>query len=80
LEPLPDDLVNILRKQLRTDGPVFSATNLRKAFEYGAVEVGLVVWRDPEDPYYGGNNIVDETDIVEAMRKVQDSKNLVGRQ
>ena len=33
---------------------VFSTTNLRKAFEYAAVEVGLGVWRDPENPYYCG--------------------------
>jgi hypothetical protein len=52
--------------------PVFSASNLRKAFEYAAVEVGLDVWRDPGNPYYGGYNIVDSSDPHMAMERVQD--------
>ena len=71
-KPLPHDLVNILRKQLRTDGPVFSATNLRKAFEYAAVEVGLGVWRDPGTRTTAVTTSWTRPDLHMAMDRVQD--------
>lgn len=56
--PLPDSLAKILRKQFRTDGPVFSDTNLRKAFHSAAVQVGLGTWRDPKNHDAGYDGLI----------------------
>ena len=56
--PLPDALAKILRKQFRTDGPVFDAANLRKAFHSAAVKVGLGAWRDPNNHDAGYDGLI----------------------
>jgi integrase len=47
--PLPDDLAGMLRLVTRREGPVFTATNLVKAFKKACVSAGLGRWRDPEN-------------------------------
>jgi integrase len=56
--PLPDSLAKILRKQCRSEGPVFDDTNLRKAFHSAAVKVGLGTWRDPENHDAGYDGLI----------------------
>lgn len=111
LLPLPDDLAGMLRLVTRREGPVFTATNLVKAFKKACVTASLGSWRNPDnhDAGYDGlllhdlrrsgvrnlrragvsedvamkisghrtratfarYNIVDDADLVEAMKKTQ---------
>lgn len=52
--PLPDVLLRMLESIAPKEGNVFCTTNLRKVWQKACVGVGLGLWRDPENPYYGG--------------------------
>jgi integrase len=42
--PLSADLVGVLKKMFRTDGPVFCTTNLRRAWQDACVAAGFGEW------------------------------------